>query len=307
MSATLTLSVPDVFLRDALGPQPPGVEVLIWDMKGPAPAPEIDMVVVPYMVGTGVLAQLATVKTRLVQSLLNGYDGVAQVLPPGHRYANAKSVHETSTAELTLALILALQRGIPDYVRASLEGTWRRDWHESLADRRVLLIGYGGVGRAIEERLLAFETNVIRLASHARTDERGEIFAMDSLFDHLGEADIVVVIVPLDESTTHLVNDDFLSAMHDGAMLVNVARGQVADTAALLKHASSGRLRLALDVTDPEPLPDGHPLFALPNVLISPHVGGASSAALPRMARLVNRQIGLLLEGATPDNVVLQS
>jgi phosphoglycerate dehydrogenase-like enzyme len=111
----------------------------------------------------------------------------------------------------------------------------------------------------------------------------------------------------LNESTTHLVDDHFLSLMSDDALLVNIARGGVVDTDAMLDHARRGRLRFAVDVTDPEPLPDGHPLFALPNVLISPHVGGASTAMMPRMARLLRRQIDRMLAGEEPLNVVLRS
>jgi phosphoglycerate dehydrogenase-like enzyme len=120
-------------------------------------------------------------------------------------------------------------------------------------------------------------------------------------------ADVVIIAVPLNDSTTHLVDDAFLTAMHDGALLVNIARGPVADTQAILDHASSGRLRFALDVTDPEPLPDGHPLFALENVLISPHVGGATSAAIPRLVRLVKEQIERLRHGEEPLNVVIRT
>jgi phosphoglycerate dehydrogenase-like enzyme len=303
----LVVSVPDQGVLQSLGELPDGVESIIWDMTGPSPREKIDLVVPAYLVGAKVLAQLAGVTTRLVQSPMLGYDGVKEYLPPGHVYANAASVHETSTAELTLALILASQRGIPDFVRAASEGRWERSWRQSLADRSVLLLGYGGVGKAIEARLLPFEVSVTRVAHHARVDERGEIYASESLPELLPEADIVIIAVPLDEDTTGLVDDDFLSRMKEGALFVNIARGPVADTDALLRHASSGRLRLALDVTDPEPLPDGHPLFALPNVLISPHVGGATSAAIPRLTRLVNIQIKRLLDGEEPINVVLRT
>jgi phosphoglycerate dehydrogenase-like enzyme len=229
------------------------------------------------------------------------------VLPVGHVYANAASVHEASTAELALALILAAQRGIPEFVRAAERGKWEPSQHPSLADRNVLLVGYGGVGRAIEARLLPFETTVTRVARTSRSDERGRIYAMDSIAELLPLADIVVVVVPLSDATMHLVNDEFLALMVDGSLLVNVARGPVVDTDALLAHARSGRLRFALDVTDPEPLPDGHPLFALPNVLISPHVGGASTAMMPRMARLLREQIDRMIRGDDPINVVVRS
>jgi phosphoglycerate dehydrogenase-like enzyme len=169
----------------------------------------------------------------------------------------------------------------------------------------VLLVGYGGVGKAIEARLLPFETEVTRLASRGRDDERGRIHGIDSLFEQLPLHDIVVVSVPLSEQTRHLVDNRFLAAMADGALLVNVARGPVADTEALLRETASGRLRAALDVTDPEPLPQDHPLWKVPGVLITPHVGGASSAMLPRVARLIRKQIGLLQAGQEPVNVVL--
>lgn len=306
-SSRLIVSVPGQTLRKALGAVPDGVDVIEWKMTGEAPTGKIDIVVPPYMDQVGGLGLLENVQTRLVQSQSIGYNGVADALPAGHVFANAATVHETSTAELTLALILASQRGIPGFVRAADEGRWAPVRCASLADRTVLLVGYGGVGQAVEERLLPFECHVVRVARTSRSDARGPIHAIEDLPDLLPEADIVVVGVPLNESTTHLVDDAFLNRMPDGSLLVNIARGPVASTAAILTHAQSGRLRFALDVTDPEPLPDGHPLFALPNVLITPHVGGASTAMMPRMARLLRRQIDLMLAGDDPVNVVVRS
>jgi phosphoglycerate dehydrogenase-like enzyme len=306
-SSQLIVSVPGKTLGAALGALPAGVDLIEWDFAGPAPRDTIDIVVPPYLGAASALSRLDGVKTRLVQGQSIGYDGVDRVLPPGHVYANAASVHETSTAELTVALILASQRGIPDFVRAATEGRWAPARYASLADRTVLLIGYGGVGQAIEARLLPFETTVVRVARTARTDQNGRIHAISELPELLPTADIVVVGVPLTAETTRLVDDEFLSRMADGALLVNIARGSVADTDALLAHASSGRLRLALDVTDPEPLPAGHPLFALPNVLISPHIGGATSAMMPRMARLLREQIERMLRDDDPVNVVVTS
>jgi phosphoglycerate dehydrogenase-like enzyme len=306
-SRPLIVSVPDSMLRDALGPLPGGVELIEWDMNGPAPIASIDIVVPPYMRPRSILSLLEGVTTRLVQSQVLGYDGVKEALPSGQVYANAVSVHEASTAEIALALILASQRGIPDFVRAAEKGEWRPRPYPSLADRSVLLVGYGGVGKAIEARLLPFETTVTRVASSERVDERGTIHAVAALPELLPEADIVVIGVPLTEATTNLVDDSFLSLMRDHSLLVNIARGKVADTEALLAHATSGRLRLALDVTDPEPLPAGHPLFALENVLISPHIGGATSAMMPRMARLLREQIERMQRGDEPLNVVVRS
>ncbi|WP_307852614.1 2-hydroxyacid dehydrogenase [Glaciihabitans sp. dw_435] len=313
---TLTVSLPTRALRTAVGEVPPGVQIVDWDMASAPPVADIDLVVAPYMnTGASVLGRLTGLPVRLVQSQSIGYDGVADYLPEhlvfananANANANASSVHEPSTAELTVALILASQRGIPDFVRAAAEGRWAPAIHPSLADRTVLIIGYGGVGRAIESRLLAFETTIVRVASTARTDEHGQIHGVSEIAGLLPSADIVVLAVPLSDTTTGMVDDPFLSLMRDGSLLVNIARGPVVDTDSLLKHVSTGRLRAALDVTEPEPLPQGHPLFALPNVLISPHVGGATSAMMPRMARLVHTQIDRMLRGEEPLNVVLRT
>jgi phosphoglycerate dehydrogenase-like enzyme len=304
MTAGLRVCLPSQELLDAVEP-PPGVDVVLWDLSGPAPAGRFDLLVPPYMGKPGALAALDGVDVGLVQSQSIGYDGVASVLPDGCLFANAAGVHETSTAELALGMMIASQRGLPDFVRNEQSGVWDNSQRPSLADRRVLLVGYGGVGQAIEARLLPFETSVTRMASRERSDGRGLILGIASLYDQLPLHDIVVVSVPLSEQTHKLVDARFLAAMPDGALLVNVARGPVADTDALVSETSSGRLRAALDVTDPEPLPAGHPLWTVPGVLITPHVGGASSAMLPRMARLVRKQIGLLLAGQEPVNVVL--
>jgi len=303
-AAPLRVSLPSKELLDAVQPQA-GVDILLWDLAGPPPARQFDLLVPPYMGKPDALRALQGVDVGLVQSQSIGYDGVEAVLPAGSTFANAAGVHETSTAELAVGMMIASQRGMADFVRNQASGTWDNSQRPSLADRRVLLVGYGGVGKAIEARLLPFETQVTRLASRERSDDRGLVHGIDALYRQLPLHDIVVVSVPLSDRTRKLVDARFLAAMADGALLVNVARGAVADTDALLKETLSGRLRAALDVTDPEPLPAGHPLWTAPGVLITPHVGGASSAMLPRMARLVRRQIELLKAGQDPVNVVL--
>ncbi len=306
-STRLVVSLPNSEVRSWLGEAPEGVDFVQWDLSGPPPFETIDIVVPPYMGASTRLASLSMVSAQLIQSLSIGYDGVAETLPPRNVYANAASVHEASTAELALALVLSAQRAIPDFVRAGERGHWAPQVRPSLADREVLLVGYGGVGRAIEDRLTPFEVSITRVATHERSDERGTIHGVASLMALLARADIVIIAVPLSKETTRLVNEEFLAAMRDDALLVNVARGQVADTNALVRHASSGRLRLALDVVDPEPLPQGHPLFGLSNVLISPHIGGATTAMQPRVKRLLLEQIGRVQRGETPLNVVLRS
>lgn len=305
--ARLVVSVPGDTLLNRLTPVPDGVDVIVWDVSGTPPRDHIDIIVPPYMGSVDSLAPLAHVTSQLVQSQSIGYDGVADILPDGITFANAATVHETATAELTVALILAALREIPRFVRGASRGQWDPARATGLADKRVLLVGYGGVGAAIADRLDPFEVTITRVASRERDDDRGHVYALSSLDELLPDADVVVLGVPLTDDTRHLADDAFFSRMHDGALFVNIARGPVADTAALLAHTSNGRLNAALDVTDPEPLPDGHPLFALPNVLISPHVGGATDAMLPRMEKLLRRQIDHLLAGDEPENVVLRT
>ena len=301
------MSVPTVQLADDLAPLPEGVEVILWEMKDAAPRDHIDIVVPPYLGVAGRYPRLAGVRTRLVQSQAIGYDGVAEALPPGQVFANAASVHETATAELALALILAAQRGLPEFVRAQERGYWQTIFTEGLADRRVLLLGYGGVGKAVAARLAPFEAALTVVASRARDQDGVHVHGVDELPSLLPDAEIVVLTLPAGDATRGIVDDKFLSALPDGALLVNVGRGPLVDTDALVDHVRRGRIRAALDVTDPEPLPAEHPLWSLPGVLIAPHVCGASGAMRPRIARLVRRQIERMLRGEEPVNVVLRS
>lgn len=317
----LVVSVPDLRLLDAIRALPePGftdtqVEFIEWDLRTTAPRDEIDLVVIGFIGKDHPLANLGEVRTRLVQSQSIGYDHITARLPSGHTLANAATVHETATAELAVGLIIASQRGFAGFIRAQDAAHWNREVSPflSVADATVLLLGYGGVNKAVDARLAGFETaRVVRIATGPR-DEPGpdgspvHVHGMSELPELLPQADIVCVAVPLSPATHHLVSEELLSALRDGSLVVNVARGAVADTDAILRHARLGRLRFALDVTDPEPLPDGHPLFTAPNVLISPHIGGASPAMAPRLARLVARQIVHLLRDEPAENVVFRS
>jgi phosphoglycerate dehydrogenase-like enzyme len=166
--------------------------------------------------------------------------------------------------------------------------------------KRVLIVGYGSIGEAVERRLAGWEVTVDRVARHTRDG----VHAQTDLPRLLPEADVVVILVPVTEETRQLVNAEFLKIMKDGALLVNAARGVVVDTDALLAELTSGRLRAALDVTDPEPLPDGHPLWSAPGLLLTPHVGGAIRASRERAYSVVTAQLARLAAGEPLLNVI---
>lgn len=302
------VSLPDAFWIDAVG-EVPGLELVPWDLHGPHErSGEIEVVVPPYLdphLRYGLLRDLP--RLRVVQLLMAGYEQVAPHIPDSVTLCNAGGVHDASTAELTLALILGSLRGIGDFAVAQRDSRWlpTRIW-PALADKRVLVVGYGQVGHAIVRRLLPFEVGVTAVASRARAgDDLVEaVHGIDELPRLLPDHDVVVVIVPLTEATTGLVDAQFLAAMKDGSLLVNVARGLAVDTEALLAETSSGRLTAALDVIDPEPLPADHPLWRSPGVLISPHVGGASTAFMPRAVALVRSQLGAYAVGEPLASIV---
>ena len=237
----LSVSVPTERLendvRAKLDDRASEVELLRWDMAAPTPRTTIDIVVPPYMKAAGVLPRLNGVRTRLVQSQSIGYDDVAANLPAGHTFANAASVHESSTAELALALVLASQRRLPEFVRQQDAHEWRGRFSPSLADRRVLLLGFGGVGKAVAARLAPFEVDLVPLASSAREEAGWPVRAMSELPFLLPTADIVILTLPDSPATRHIIDDQALSALPDGALVVNVGRGPLIDTDALVKHA----------------------------------------------------------------------
>ncbi|WNI22300.1 2-hydroxyacid dehydrogenase [Streptomyces sp. ITFR-16] len=314
-STTRSAAVPDVWLpvpADEIEGLPEGLGYRLWDggQDFPADPAHCAFYVVPYMKGPQVAVRPLREMTgvQVVQTLSAGIDHVEPglgLLPAGVRLCNAKGVHEASTAELALALVLASLRGFPGFVHGQDNEEWRSGFYPALADKSVLIVGYGSIGSAIEDRLTPFEcARVARVARSARTTARGPVHTLDDLPALLPEADVVILSTPLNPSTQGLVGADFLAAMRDGALLVNVARGGVVDTKALLSELESGRLRAALDVTDPEPLPSGHPLWHAPNVLITPHVGGSTSAFMPRAKRLIAGQLSRFAAGEPVHNVV---
>ena len=287
---------------EQVGELPDGVEADVYEGRGDPPSSigEVELYVLPYTWNWDETVPLAArmPKLKLLQVLTAGYDHVLPHLPDGVTLCNAKGVHEASTAELAVTLTLASLRGIPTFVRAQATGEWKFDFYDALADRTVMIVGYGAIGEAIERRLDGFEAQIVRVARTAREGVHG----MDELAGLLPDADVVILVVPMTDETRGLVDAAFLARMKDRALLVNVARGPVVDTGALL--AEAGRVRAALDVTDPEPLPPDHPLWRASDVLISPHVGGSSSAFLPRALRLIREQLRRYAAGEPPKNVV---
>lgn len=297
---------------DEIDGLPDGLRYLHWDagLDYPADPARCVFYAVPYMKGVEVslrpLSRMSGV--RVVQTLTAGIEhmlpGLSQ-MPSGAQLCNARGLHDASTAELALTLILAALRDIPGFVRSQDAGEWRPGFRPALADKSVLIVGYGSIGSAIEDRLTPFEcARVVRVARTARDTVRGPVLPLSELSALLPEADVVVLATPLTDGTRGLVGSGFLARMKDGALLVNIARGQIVDTKALLTELESGRLRAALDVTDPEPLPAGHPLWHAPGVLITPHVGGPSSAFLPRAKRLLRDQLTLFAAGEPVQNVI---
>ncbi|MCK1797651.1 2-hydroxyacid dehydrogenase [Streptomyces sp. XM4193] len=291
---------------------PSSFQYRFWDgsKEFPADPAECAFYVVPYMKGPEVAVRpLPEMKQlRVIQTVTAGIDHVTPGLAglaPGVRLCNARGVHDASTSELALTLTLASLRGVPGFVRDQAERRWQAVRLPALADKRVLIVGYGSIGRAVEERLIPFEVaRVDRIARTARESVHGPVHGLGDLADLLPTADVVILVTPLTEQTRGMVDAAFLGRMKDEALLVNVGRGPVVDTDALLAELRSGRLRAALDVTDPEPLSVDHPLWDAPGLLLTPHVGGLSSAFMPRARRLLASQLGRFAAGEELEHVV---
>jgi phosphoglycerate dehydrogenase-like enzyme len=274
------------FGPELLGDPPAGLRYEVVDPTTGVPdsVTDVRFYVPPYAMSgevAEVLPRMASLE--VVQTLSAGVDNVRDAVPDGVTLCNGRGIHDASTAELALTLILSSLRGVPEFVRDQDRRRWRSRWRPALADRRVLVVGHGSIGAAIERRLVPFEAEVVKVARTARDDVHGwtELPAL------VPEADVVVLIVPLTDETRGLVDGDFLAAMPDGALLVNAARGPVVDTDALVEALRGGAIAgAALDVTDPEPLPADDPLLDAPNLLIVPHIGSATTGTRARMAAM---------------------
>lgn len=298
---TLTALVPDEEAVRALSGVA-GVTALRYepDAALPAGAQHAEVLVAPMFGGARPQLLGALPRLRLVQLLTAGYETWAGHLPRGVALSTARGAHGGSTAEWALAALLAVQRELPRFLRAQDGARWDSHPSGTLLGSRVLVLGAGDVAHQIARRLAPFEVTVTLVGRRARDGVRG----MSEVPDLLGDQDAVVLALPHTGDTTGLVDAAFLARMPDGAVLVNAARGPVVRTEALLAELSAGRLRAALDVTDPEPLPADHPLWRAPGVLITPHVGGSVTGAVERAFAVAAEQIAVFAAGGDPPNLV---
>jgi phosphoglycerate dehydrogenase-like enzyme len=271
----------------------------------PSTADEVEFYIDPYLGGTYPWERFGELpKLKVVQTQSAGYEDIQPYVPAGVTLCNAAGVHDASTAELAVALSLALGRHLDEFARNQTTGTWGRSFGNSIADKRITILGYGRIGQAIERRLTGFEVaSITRVARRARS-EPVPVRPITELDQVLPETDVLFLITPLTPNTEKMIDKRALSLLPDGAQVINVGRGRLIDTDALVAETSTGRITAGLDVTDPEPLPQDHPLWRIPGVLISPHVGGASTAFYPRSAALMAAQLRRYAAGQPLENVI---
>lgn len=277
------------------------MEPVLWHINDdPHDAPPAELLVTERPLDMARRSRVSRIQgLRHVHLLSVGYEWVLDHLPPAVTLSNSRGTVEDSTAEHAMALVLAALRGLPESAQLQGRQEWAPLWTTSLLGSVVLVVGHGGVGKALTDRLAPFRpAAVIPVASRARTLPDGRhVHAADELPDLLPTADVVVVTLPHTEETAQLVDTGFLARMKDGALLVNVGRGAVVDTGALLAELSASRLRAALDVTDPEPLPSGHPLWSAPGCLITPHIAGNTSEFQRLATELTVGQVRRMVQG----------
>jgi phosphoglycerate dehydrogenase-like enzyme len=237
---------------------------------------------------------------RVVQTVGAGVDHHVKSVPPHVTLCSAKGTHDTDVAEYVLAAVLGAQRQLTFFRDEQLAGRWTPRPSIRLAGSVVMILGYGSIGAAVEERLACFGVRIVRVARTAREG----VAAVDALPDLIGEADVVIVLTALTEETYHLLDGPMLARMHDGALLVNAARGGIVDADALLAEVRADRLRAVIDATDPEPLPEGHPMYSAPNLLLTPHSAGGTVHALADVYALITAQIWRYAAGDPLHNVV---
>ena len=282
------------------------LEVVAWDGDGTVPdeAHAARLWVPPYGVAQSPdfvresLADMA--RLEVVQLLSAGIEPWDALVPTGVRLCSGRGIHGGSTAELAVALVLASVRDLPQYVEQQRQGLWQRLSPGSLAGRRVLVLGAGDIGSRAAAVLRALECEVSLVGRRSREG----VGSWEDARSGLGRTDVLLVAVPHTPDTERIVDAEVLAALPDGALVVNVARGAVLDTEALAAEVASGRLRAALDVTEPEPLPGDHPLWGLPGAIITPHAGGGAEGWEERAGALVADQVQRLNTGQELRNAV---
>ena len=263
---------------------------------------EVTFYVPTYMGGRPALELTKKMPNLNVLQVPNaGYDDALEFLRPGITLCNGRGIHDDSTAELAVGLTIASLRGFATFVRDQDKGEWVNKNYDSINDRKIGIVGFGSIGSTIARMLSGFSVEIVAFTQSGRDNT----IAITDLDEHLPSLDVVILILPLTKESKHLFDARRLALMKDGALLVNVARGPIVDTDALVKELNSGRITAGLDVTDPEPLPKGHPLWSAKGVLISPHVGGNSSAFEKRARRLIESQLNLLAQGKPLNNVIV--
>jgi phosphoglycerate dehydrogenase-like enzyme len=259
---------------------------------------------------------------KVVQSMMAGVDWITPWLPKDVVLCDGRGLHDISASEWVMTAILTSLKRFPYYRDMQLQQQWKGQASvpdgfmkeagpqvgqyavlgDDLAGKTVLILGYGSIGAAIEARLAPFGVKIIRLARSAR--RQPEVSATSDLHKLLPQADVVVAIVPLTAETHGLIGAVELGLMKPGALLVNAARGPVVVTEALVEALQQNRIHAALDVTDPEPLPTGHPLWSAPNCMITPHVGGSTPEFIHRAFRFGAEQVRRFIAGQELENVV---
>ncbi|WP_335987300.1 2-hydroxyacid dehydrogenase [Glycomyces sp. MUSA5-2] len=289
--------------RALLGELPADVDVEVYDGRSdyPSDPATVEFWVPPFLAQSKVTTPLRDMTSlKAIQLLSAGAEVWVPVVPPGVTLCDARGVHTGVTAEWTVGAVIASMRGFDLFARQQARHEWRVEWTTTAVGKRALIVGAGDIGEKVADVLTALGVEVEKVARRERPGVH-PIAAIDTL---LPEFDIVILILPLTDATRGLVDAKFLSRMKDGALLVNAARGPIVDTDALVAEVASGRLRCAVDVVDPEPLPPGHPLWDLDGALITPHAGASVDGTLDRAYAPIGPQLRRFAAGEPLENVV---
>lgn len=263
---------------------------------------KITFYVPSYMEGRRALEYVKSMPSLKVLQMPNaGYEDALEYLRPGLTLCNGRGIHNDSTAELAVGLAIASLRGFPKFVLSQNQGKWDPAQFRSINDRKIGIVGFGAIGQTIARNLSGFDVEVI---GFSRTGQDGAV-KVEHFDEYLPSLDVIILIMPLNDESRHFFDTRRFSLLKDGALLINVARGAIVDTDALLAELRTGRITAALDVADPEPLPPDHPLWKEAGIFITPHVGGNSSAFEPRARRLIEAQLIRLASHQPLENVVV--